>query len=497
MSRIRKNLAGLAVGFLILGMSLGIGVSRHPSKQLPKLQASLFQIDGPEAAKRLSGAIKIQTITDDDAPVRIGAIHELHTYLQKQFPTVHHVLKREVIHEGALLFTWLGVDPTLKPILLMAHQDVVPIAPGTEALWTHPPFSGDIAEGYIWGRGTWDDKGNLLSILEAAEVLAKVGFHPKRTIYFAFGDDEEGGAKGGLNGAKQIAEVLKSRVVKLQFVLDEGLLITDHVLKGYDAPLALIGVAEKGYLTLRLSTEAEPGHSSMPMKRTAIGALSAGLTRIDASPFPQKLTPVVKNMFETLAPESSFLHRVILSNLWLFWPLLKKQMEATPQAAAMLKNTTAFTEFHAGNKENVFPGRADAILNFRTLPGVKSSDIVKQIESDLQDPLIHVDVVGFPREETKIASEEGPGYALIQQSVKEIFPEAIAAPGLLMASTDSYFMSELSDSIYRFSPVVANAEDLKRFHGTNERLSIHNYAQMIQFYIRILQGSSALFGAGE
>ena len=224
----------------------------------------------------------------------------------------------------SLLYTWEGSDPKAAPIALLAHQDVVPVAPGTEKDWQQPPFEGVIADGFIWGRGSWDDKGNLYAMLEAAEQMAKQGFRPKRTVYFAFGHDEE---VAGIRGAKAIAATLAARGIKLDFVLDEGLLITDGIMKGLDKPAALIGVAEKGYATLVLTAQATPGHSSMPPRQTAIGMMSAALARLEDHRLPMQIRGTVSEMFDTLAPEMSGFNRVVLSNLWLFKPLLLREFE--------------------------------------------------------------------------------------------------------------------------------------------------------------------------
>lgn len=228
----------------------------------------------------------------------------------------------------------------------------MPIAPGTEGDWQVPPFSGAVKDGFIWGRGSWDDKGNLFSMLEAVEQLVKENFRPKRTVYLAFGHDEE---VSGKRGAMAMSKLLQSRGVRLDFVFDEGLLITEGILKGVDKPVALIGVAEKGYVTLDLSTTATPGHSSLPPRTTAIGTLSAALARLEANPFPAAIKSVMRETLQTAAPEMDFGSRVALSNLWLLEPLVRRQLEKTAQTASAIRTTTALTIFNAGNKENVLP----------------------------------------------------------------------------------------------------------------------------------------------
>ena len=459
---------------------------RNSSRQLQVKAIEPIKIDSMVVAERLSGAVRIQTISNDGEPAAANTYLNLHAYLSKQYPVLHKTLKREVINNFSLLYTWEGTDPSAAPILLMAHQDVVPIAPGTESQWTHPPFSGDVADGFIWGRGSWDDKGNLLAMMEAVELLIKKGFKPKSTIYLAFGHDEETGSTAGQEGAKKISETLQARGVHLAFVLDEGLLIMHQSIKGIDSPIALIGIAEKGYVTLKISTEATPGHSSMPPQRTAIGSLSLAVSKIERDQFPPVIGEVVDEMFETLAPEFNGINRYALSNLWLFGPYVRRQLQSNPGASAMLQTTTALTTIHAGSKENVLPGLAEATVNFRTLPGVETKDVVSHTQKAVNDPSIKVTPSGSPREASRVSKTSSASYAFLQQTIREVFPEVLIAPGLMTATTDSHHFLAIADNVYRFTPIRAKQDDLARFHGTNERLSVDNYAEMIRFYYRLM-----------
>jgi carboxypeptidase PM20D1 len=364
---------------------------------------------------------------------------------------------------------------------------VVPVAPGTEKDWLKPPFDGVIADGYIWGRGSWDDKGNLYSMLEAAEALAKAGFRPKRTIYFAFGHDEE---VEGLRGAKVIAATLASRGIRLDFMIDEGLLITDGIIKGLDKPAALIGVAEKGYVTLVLTAHATPGHSSMPPRDTAIGIMSAALVRLEEHRLPMQVDGVVAEMFDTLGPEMRGFNRVVMSNLWLFKPLLLREFEKTGPTEAMTRTTTALTIFNAGNKDNVLPGNAAATVNFRLMPSDSQASVIDHVRRTIGDDRISIEPFSGNSEPTPMSSTASPSYQALNRTIREVFPDVVVAPGLMLAGTDSRLYASIADNIFRFSPVRANADDLKRFHGTNERLSMEGYAEMIRFYRRLLENTA-------
>ena len=287
--KIVRNILLLAIAaiFVVTGV-LAFNVVTHGSRQLQVASIPRASVDSEGAATRLSEAIRFRTISSFDNPDQdTEALRGLQAHILKSFPAFHAAARREVIAGYSLLYTWEGSDPKVQPIALLAHQDVVPVAPGTKKDWLKPPFDGAISDGFIWGRGSWDDKGNLYSILEAAEAMAKQGFRPKRTIYFAFGHDEE---VAGTRGAKAIAATLAARGVRLDFAIDEGLLITEGLIKGLDKPAALIGVAEKGYATLVLTAHATPGHSSMPPRDTAIGMMSAALTRLEEHRLPMQMS---------------------------------------------------------------------------------------------------------------------------------------------------------------------------------------------------------------
>jgi carboxypeptidase PM20D1 len=461
---------------------------RQGSRQLNVTPVEPVEIDANAAAQRLSAAVRLRTVSHDDKrDAGAAEFRKLHALLEQSFPRTHAALKRETINGFSLLYTWPGSDPAAQPIMLMAHQDVVPIAPGTEQDWQADPFGGEIRDGFVWGRGSWDDKGNLFAIMEAAELLVAEGFKPRQTVYLAFGHDEE---IGGHRGAKAIAELLQARGIRLQFVIDEGLLITEGILKGLDRPAALIGTAEKGYLTLALSAAATPGHSSMPPPDTAIGMLSTALARLEDRQMPAAIRGVAAEMFDTIAPEMNGLNRILLSNLWLFGPVVKSQLEKGVSTNAMLRTTTALTVVQAGGKENVLPGRADALVNFRILPGDSGEGVAEHVKRAVANDAIAVEKRGFSYEPTPISPSAAPSYRLLARTVRELFPGTVVAPGLMIGATDSRHMAPVADAIYRFSPVRARAEDLPRFHGTNERISIDNHAELIGFYHRLLVSAS-------
>ncbi len=481
-----RNIIIVAVAIVVvLAAAVLVNTFRQGSRQIAVAPVPKVAVDEQAAAKRLAEAIRFQTISNAFNPDQAaGPLRAMQAHLAASFPAFHAATKLEVVSNYSLLYTWQGSDPDAGPIALLAHQDVVPVAPGTEKDWQYPPFDGVVADGFVWGRGSWDDKGNLYAILEAAEAMAKAGFRPKRTIYFAFGHDEE---VSGTRGAQAMAALLKSRGVKLDFVLDEGLLITEGILKGLDKPMALIGVAEKGYATLVLNARATPGHSSMPPRETAIGMMSAALTHLENARLPMQIRSTVGEMFATIAPEMSGFNRVVLSNLWLFKPLLLREFEKSGPTEATVRTTTALTIFNAGDKDNVLPGNAEAVVNFRLLPGDTQASVTEHVRRVIANEKIEIKPYPGNTDPPDVTGTASASYRALNTTIREVFPDALVAPGLMVAATDSRHYAGVTDNIFRFSPVRANEQDLKRFHGTNERLSIANYADMIRFYRRLME----------
>jgi carboxypeptidase PM20D1 len=488
----RKLLALLGLVVVALAVAVGARTLAMPSLQLAVAPAKPVAVDAAAASARLATAVRFKTIASPtDVDANAAEFLGLQAQLQASFPKVHATLKREVIGKYGLLYTWAGSDPQALPIALMAHQDVVPIAPGTEGDWEAAPFAGTQKDGFVWGRGAWDDKGNLMGILEAVELRLGAGFRPRQTIYLIFGQDEE---LGGERGALQIARLLKGRGVRLGFVLDEGMLITEGAVPGLARPAALIGVAEKGALTLQLTANATPGHSSMPpvsAGTSAIGMLSEALVRLEARQMPFAIDGVGRATFDTLAPEMTGLNRVVLSNLWLFGPLVESQLTKVPSMNASFRTTTALTVLSAGQAENVLPGRATALVNFRLLPGDASGEVIEHVVGTVANPAIKVERVGPFSEGSRVAATDAPGYRAIVRTLGELHPDVVVAPGLMIGATDSRHFDAVADNVYKFSPMRARLEDLKRFHGTNERISTANYVELIQFYHQLIGNASS------
>ena len=486
----KRILLALAALLLLLVAAVAVNTWRQGSRQLDVPPAAPLAFDEKAVADKLAAAIRLQTISSlEDPNLNAGEFRKLHALLQERFPRVHATLQREVVNDLSLLYTWKGSDPGAKPVAFIAHQDVVPVAPGTEGKWQVPPFAGEIRDGFVWGRGTWDDKGNLVAQLEAVEQLLAAGFQPRQTVYIVFGADEE---VGGQRGAMEIVKMLRERKVRLDFVVDEGLVLTEGILPGLKAPAALVGVAEKGYVTVQVSVNAPPGHASMPPVpgSTAIAKMGAALQRLDEEQFPPRLQGVARELFETLAPEMGGFQRVALSNLWLFGPLLESQLAKSPSTNAMLRTTTALTIVNAGNKSNVIPGQAQAVLDYRILPGDSTEKVLQHVRAKAGEGF-EVKALGGTAEPTPVSSTAAPSYHQLQRTLRAVFPGTLVAPALYVAGSDSHHFVDIADSIYRFSPVRVKPEDVARLHGTNERIAVSNLGELVRFYHQLLRNLNA------
>jgi carboxypeptidase PM20D1 len=466
-----------------------------PSKQIGHLPHNPEAVDTQKVAHDLAGAIPFATIswgpegTDAQRLATKEAFGGFHAYLEKTFPQVYAKLDHEVVGGNNLLFTWKGTDPSLKPIVLLGHQDVVPIEEGTESNWTQPPFSGQIANGFIWGRGTLDDKMTVVGLLEAVDLLLSKGFQPKRTVILAFGQDEE---VGGLEGAEKIAQLLKSRGVQAEFVTDEGGFLSKGMMPGVAAPVAMIGTSEKGYLSLELSVETAGGHSSVPPNTSSIGILSKAIHRIESHPMPAHVHGPIGEFLEYGGGSASFPLRIVFKNMWLFGPVVQHILESSPDTNATLRTTTAVTIFRAGTKDNVMPSRASAIVNFRLLPGDTIASVTEHVRNVVDDPRVKLAPMAGepPAEPSPRSSVDSPNFKLMQKTLAEVYPEAVVAPFVFVAATDSKHYAPLTKDVYRFSPIVMDSEDVARLHGTNERIGVDNFAHSIDFYCQLIRNAA-------
>ncbi|MBA2662634.1 MAG: M20 family peptidase [Bradymonadaceae bacterium] len=483
----KRALTGIVVFCGVLAIVLGIAIVRAAtlsSKQIAVAPVEVV-VDADAAARRLSQALQLATISTQATPTDPAPFLALHELLEQWYPRTHAALEREVVSQMTLHYTWRGSDPQLKHVVVLAHIDVVPVEPGTEGQWTHPAFSGAIEGGYVWGRGALDNKQNALGLMEATEILLANGHTPRRTVHFVFGHDEE---IGGEDGAGLVARRLQEQGVELIAVFDEGLVITEGIVPGVGGPLALVGVAEKGYVSVELGAKSGGGHSSMPPgEDLSVITLARALKRLHAEPMSASFDGPAALMFDHVAPEMDFGLKLVFANRWLFGPLLLGQLEAKPSTNALVRTTMAPTMLSASQKENVLPQRSTAILNFRVHPRDSIEDVLEYARQTIDDPRVDVEAVGrFRSAASPLASLDGFGYQALQRAIREVFPGVPVAPGMMLGATDSRHFLALTPEVYRFGAATFRPEDLARLHGTDERIAVVNYGQLIAFWTRLL-----------
>ncbi|WP_088341901.1 M20 family peptidase [Robiginitalea sediminis] len=461
--------------YLLLGLALVVAailVFNTVMLQSKQVAPQALELPGvPEAAyERLAGAVRFPTVSySEDAEPDSAAFRGFHTYLREEFPLVHQRLQLDTINQYSLLYTWKGTDASAQPVILMSHQDVVPVDEPTLGDWEAGPFEGRITDSHIIGRGTMDDKGSLMAILESVEMLLAEGFIPKRTFYLAFGHDEE---VGGSNGAAKIAAHLESLGIKAAMTLDEGGFLAEGMIPGVDAPVAMVNLAEKGFASFRLIVETSGGHSSQPPRENTIGILAQAIVDLENNQRPYNLVDPITYQFEYLGPELPFLQRMAFANPWLLKKPILKALNA--------HTTTAPTIIGGGVKNNVIPTVAEATINFRILPGETIESVKAHIQESISDK-VRVEPVGFLTNPSPVSEIDSEAYRILEQTIRSAFPDAIVVPGLVGGGTDARYFYGISQDVYRFYPIRIGPDSMTRFHGIDEKISKENYAEMIGF----------------
>jgi carboxypeptidase PM20D1 len=470
----------LGVALLLLVAVIAINTARlSPEKLGQPLPAPT--IDRP-AVERLAAAVRIPTISSEAGPPPAQVLETFHAHLAASYPRVHAELRRELVAGHSLLFTWPGTDPSAPALLLAAHQDVVPIEGSSATKWTHPPFAGVVANGFVWGRGTIDDKMSLVAILEAVERMLARGVRPRQTVYLAFGHDEE---RGG-NGARTMSALLKQRGVKVGLALDEGYAVLEGVLPGVNPPVAVVGMAEKGYVSVELIASGAGGHSSLPTPDNAALKIARAIGRLNDNQFPARVQGLTGDLLTATAPYSGLSMRAVFANRWLTGGLIERQLLANPRTAAAVRTTTAPTIIQAGTKDNVLPQSARAIVNHRILPGDTIASVVARDRDVIGDAGVTVRALPGGHDPSRPASKGAPEYRALAAAIRATYPHVPVAPGLVLGATDGRFYESLAASTLRFTPMTMRPADLARFHGNDERVSVEDYMRAIGFYERLI-----------
>lgn len=485
----KKVLLGLLLALLLISTIVIIKTLNFNSKQLAVQPVEAVAV-GDAVLTRLSEAIQIPTNSWTPTRIDTAAFQNWIAFVERSYPLVHEWLNKTLVNDFSLVYHWEGSDESLKPILLIGHIDVVPVEEESRAAWTEDPYSGLVKDGYIWGRGSMDDKMTITALLETVEMLLQTGYSPKRSVYFGFGHDEE---VLGRYGAGSISQMFEQLNMEFEYVLDEGGISLNGIMPGSDKPVSLIGIAEKGILNLSLKAELEEGgHSAMPPQETAIRVLSDAILKLTDNPFSSKMDDQLTTLtYDYMGREMSGVLKMFFANRWLFDPLLERQISSNPTTNASIRTTIAPTILQSGVKENVLPTTATATVNFRIMPGETTESVMEYVKNTIADERVQVinDMLDTAANPSPISPTDALGFELIQQTIGEIMPPSVVVPSLCIAATDSRFYYNVSDNVYRYTPMLLERTDLSRIHGIDERLSVENYKRMIAFYHRLILNS--------
>lgn len=455
------------------------------------------------AVARFSGGIKIPTVsTGSLGEFNYTPFEQFKEYLKTTYPLVYQNTENVEVNTYGLVFRLKGSNPKLEPVLFLSHMDVVP--PGDADVkntaenifrpddkpaepvakvaedWDFAPFSGAVANGRIYGRGSIDMKGMLFSLMEAMNNLIKNKQVPQRDIYLAFGFDEE---VGGQRGAIQIADYFKKKGLKFDAVYDEGgLIMRKGNVAGVDADVAVVGVAEKGFLSAKIKVKGLGGHSSMPPMESAIGKAAVIMQKLEDDQMKPVITPLIKEFFDNIGGAMPFTTRMALANQWLLKPVLISQLTKNNTTNALVRTTTALTMMKGSDGTNVLSPEVEFVVNFRLLPGNTVKDVRDHIAKATKGFDVEVEEIDNTREASAISPSNTKAFKLIEAGVKEIYPGAIVSPYLTMAGTDAGKYEIVSKNVYRFMPIRINSAEQQSIHSTNEYLSIENYLKMIHYF---------------
>ncbi|MDD4311870.1 MAG: M20 family peptidase, partial [Eubacteriales bacterium] len=470
-------LVALVVAFFAV---IIIRALRFKPKATATAEPVAVEIDEQAAISHFADMIRCKTVSYyEDERIDKAEFAKFRALLKQHYPNVSAKCTYEEIGPSGVLFSLKGKGSE-HPAVFMSHYDVVPV---NEEQWTKPAFDGLIEDGILWGRGTLDTKGTLLGVMEGAEHLLKGGFVPENDMYFAFAGDEEVAGKS----QPVIVETLRARGIVPALVLDEGGAVVKGIFPGVTQPCALIGIAEKGLMDAQFVIEGAGGHASSPPPHTGIGRLAAAVTRIEAKPFPVKLTKPVAEMFDTLGRRSSFVYKLIFANLWCFLPVLDAMCKKSGgELNAMMRTTCAFTMAEGSKASNVLPPRARMVANLRIISGETTESTLSRLKTLVADDGITTSMM-HGTDPCRISRTEGYGWEKLTKAIAQTWPEAEVSPYLMFAASDSRHYSAISDNVYRFSTMELTTEERAGIHGHDEHIPLEKIVKTVQFYVRLMQ----------
>ncbi|MBE6777751.1 MAG: M20/M25/M40 family metallo-hydrolase [Ruminococcaceae bacterium] len=449
----------------------------------PKSNAQVVEcnveFDKDKSVENLRELVRFKTVSYKESELENEKeFKKLIKALPKLYPAVFKKCTLKLSEERGLLFLWEGKKHD-APSVMMAHYDVVP---ADENGWDKPPFSAELVDGIVWGRGTLDTKVTMNGILSAAEALIKSGFVPENDIYFAFSGNEE---INGL-GAVKIVDYFEQNKIELALVVDEGGAVVEGVFPGVKTPCGLIGIAEKGMLNVEYKAVSQGGHASAPKPNSPIPSLAEACCKIEENPFKMHITKPVKEMFDTLGRHSNFLYRMIFANLWLFSPLLGLLGKIQGgEMNALLRTTVAFTKAQGSDAFNVIPTQAKLVSNLRLNPRDTMDSAIQFLKKTVDDKKIEITAISGMNP-SRISQTNCEAWDKVATAVASTWEGALVSPYLMVQCSDSRHYGRISDKVYRFSAMALTNEERATIHGNNERISVETIHKSVEFYLRLM-----------
>lgn len=440
---------------------------------------------GDDALERFRALLRIPTMSRNVVEeTDWAAFDRFVEALPELYPALHAALERER-HGRSLLYRWRGRGDG-APTVLMAHYDVVP---ATEEGWTHPPFAAEVTgEGeqrLLWGRGAIDDKGAVVAILEAVESLVREGFRPADDVYLSFGHDEE--TVG--SGARGIAAVLRERGIRPALVLDEGGAIVERIFPGVSAPIAVVGASEKGITSVRLTVEQHGGHASTPPRMTATVRLARAITRLNARPFPARLTETNLRMVETLGAHATGPLRAVFTRARRLQPVLRWVFgRLSDETRAIVRTTTAVTQLRGSLAANALPETAEAVVNTRIAVGSSVAETLDHLRRAIRDDAVRIEAVDAS-EPSPVSPSDGPQWDRLASAIAAAHPRAVVTPYVMLGASDSRHFTGICDAVYRFTPFELSADERGALHARDERIHVATWLRGIRVYQSLLRAS--------
>jgi len=467
-------------------------------------------IPSEKAISRLVGGIRIPTISNEVYEnTNFEPFDEFKAYLPTTYPLIYNTMDTLTVNNYGLVYHWKGKNKELKPILFLSHYDVVPVVgynpseegigdavfrPGdtpakridsVSAIWDYPPFSGAVVNGRIYGRGTLDMKGMLFSLLESAESLITEGWQPERDIWFAFGHDEE---VSGRQGAVHIADYFKKQGITFDAVYDEGGIIAapGSAMESVKKPIALVGIGEKGFLTLRIKVMGVGGHSSMPPAKSSLVYAAEIIEKLNSNQMPAEIISPIASFLTNIGGEMNFMSRMAIANQWLLKPVLLGTLSKSPASNGLIRTTTAISMAKGSDAPNVLASVAEVTVNFRILPGETVNDVINHVKEICKNYQVEMEVIS-DREPSAISPENTRGFDIIRETVSQLYPGTIVSSYITIGGTDGYKYQIVSNDIYRFMPIELNAYEQRSIHNENEHITLENYGRMIKYFRGVME----------